>query len=217
MQGCLRFVAVAVMEEEEAARRARRRAVLLRIRSLLRERNVVSSQSLPTDQEDSVWYKIYATQDTHAFISVVSVPPAAFALLLEKFEQYYIVKSGPGKRGRPPRVTHKHAVLALLLHFYTHATEHKTLVEVFAFVPSTLSRVLANAERALSKALLELPDAAVRWPSMATQKRWASLSNEHEPLVDGVFAFVDGKNFPVQQPSDADRQNAMYNGESFIY
>ncbi|ETV63510.1 hypothetical protein H257_19566, partial [Aphanomyces astaci] len=33
-----------------------------------------------------------------------------------------------------------------------------------------------------------------------------------EPLIDGVFSFVDGKNLRMQEPSSTDLQNAMYNG-----
>jgi hypothetical protein len=32
------------------------------------------------------------------------------------------------------------------------------------------------------------------------------------PLVSNRFGYVDGKNLPVQEPTDVDLQNAMYNG-----
>lgn len=198
--------------EESRHDQALFRAILLRMRSLLRVRNVVSSTSLPVDQEQSVWYTIYSNRDESTFIQVVSIPPSSFDRLLSAFDRFYVVKSGPGKRGRPCRIVFKHAVLALLLHYYTHATEQKTLVELFAVSPSTFSRVLKNAEIALSKALRVIPESFVQWPSIPIQQRWAELTNEREPLVEGVFGFVDGKNFRVQQPSDADLQNAMYNG-----
>jgi len=206
------LLALRAIQDQRERQRQCQRAILLRIRSSLRERNFIRSISLPCDQEQSAWYHIYSTRDVSTFISVVSIPPREFDDLLNSFAHYYIVKSGPGKRGRPPRVVAKHAVLALLLHYYTHATEHKTLCELFAVPPSTLSRVLSNAEVALGEALNVISDAAVKWPSIPLQQRWAQLTNEREPLVEGVFAFVDGKNFRVQQPSDADLQNAMYNG-----
>ena len=31
-------------------------------------------------------------------------------------------------------------------------------------------------------------------------------------LVEGRFGFIDGKNYSVETPSNADLQNAMYNG-----
>ncbi|KAF0712318.1 hypothetical protein As57867_004857, partial [Aphanomyces stellatus] len=113
------------------------------------------------------------------------------------------VLSGPGRRGRPPRILHKHAVLAMVLHFYTAAVEHKTLQELFGVPPTTFSRVMSNAEEALERSLRRMPDAAVRWPSVQQQQRWSELTNAKEPLVEGVFAFVDGKNYRVQAPSNA--------------
>ncbi|KAG9417125.1 hypothetical protein AC1031_001516 [Aphanomyces cochlioides] len=100
----------------------------------------------------------------------------------------------------------------MLLHFYTAAVEPKTLQELFAIPPSTFSRIINKAEHALSRALDKLPQSAVKWPSKATQRYWASKSNAREPLVTGVFAFADGKNLRAQQPSHTELQNAQYNG-----
>ncbi|KAF0685317.1 Aste57867_22762 [Aphanomyces stellatus] len=68
------------------------------------------------------------------------------------------------------------------------------------------------AEDALDRALRRLPYAAVKWPSKTTQEDWAKLTNAKEPLVHGVFGFVDGKKYRVQRPSNVDLQNAQYNG-----
>ncbi|EGZ19629.1 hypothetical protein PHYSODRAFT_429323, partial [Phytophthora sojae] len=40
----------------------------------------------------------------------------------------------------------------------------------------------------------------------------AKLVEAREPLLKHTFGFIDGKNLRVQQPSNADLQNAMYNG-----
>ena len=93
-------------------------------------------------------------------------------------------------------------------------TEAKTMCELFAVPPATFSRILSNSEEALSIALREIPDAGIRWPSFEQQEQWADATEAREPRVKGVFAFVDGKNLPVQQPSSSDLQNAFYNGES---
>lgn len=178
----------------------------------MRVRNVISSASLPRDARDSVWYRIYQERDNATFISTTSLDADAFDFLLLNFSKYYVVKSGRGKGGRPPRLVHKHAVLACLLHFYSSAVELKTLSEVFAVVPSTLSVILRKAELALEKALGTIDDARICFPSKETQMRWASATNEKEPSVEGVFGFADGKNLRVQEPTEIDLQNAMYNG-----
>ncbi|RHZ14020.1 hypothetical protein DYB26_014329 [Aphanomyces astaci] len=130
---------------------------------------------------------MYATRDPASFISTVSLPPHAFDSLLVLFSGEYEQPSRRGKGGRPPRVVHVHAVLALVLHFYTAAVEQKTLQELFALTPNTCARTLRKGEEALALSLAACPDAAVKWPSKATQARWAAMSNLREPL-DGYTA-----------------------------
>ncbi|KAG6948488.1 hypothetical protein JG688_00015066 [Phytophthora aleatoria] len=86
---------------------------------------------------------MYASRDRGSFIAVVSIDPDVFDCLLQEFSWCYTVKSGLGKRGRPPEFNFRHAVLACVLHFYTAAVESKTLCELFGVPPATLSRVLA--------------------------------------------------------------------------
>ncbi|ETW03260.1 hypothetical protein H310_05656 [Aphanomyces invadans] len=100
----------------------------------------------------------------------------------------------------------------IVLHFYTAAVELKTLQELFGVASTTLSQLLRKGEDALLRALKCLPAARILWPSKTNQQYWALKSQEREPLVSGVFGFVDGKNLRVQEPSCADLQNAHYNG-----
>lgn len=155
--------------EEEERRQKLLWCYYVRRRSMLRVRNVISSASLPRDARDSVWYRIYQERDNSTFISTTSLDADAFDFLLLNFSKYYVVKSGRGKGGRPPRLVHKHAVLACLLHFYSSTVELKTLSEVFAVVPSTLSVILRKAELALEKALGTIDDARICFPSKETQ------------------------------------------------
>ncbi|KAG6948915.1 hypothetical protein JG688_00014871 [Phytophthora aleatoria] len=84
---------------------------------------------------------MYASRDRGSFIAVVSIDPDSFDYLREAFSRCYTVKSGMGKRGRPPKFIFKHAVLACLLHFCMAAVESKTLCELFGVPPATLSHV----------------------------------------------------------------------------
>ncbi|EPZ35469.1 hypothetical protein ROZALSC1DRAFT_28416 [Rozella allomycis CSF55] len=65
---------------------------------------------------------------------------------------------------------------------------------------------------ALRKAINMIPEAAIRWPTLQEQYLWASKVTAKEPLVGNKWGFVDGKNFRVEKPADANTQNAMYNG-----
>ncbi|ETV66262.1 hypothetical protein H257_17231 [Aphanomyces astaci] len=205
-------IAAALLLCRMRRRRRQKRLLLMRLGGSLRERRAIESRALIKDQSDAAWYTMYESRSIPSFIATVSIPPDDFDDLLRVISVHYTVCSGPGCRGRPPRVQQKHAVLAMLLDYYTAAVEHKTLQELFGVSPTTFSRVLRRAEVALDRALSRMQDAAVRWPSKALQRDWAVLTNAKEPLVEGVFAFVDGKNYRVQSPSNADLQNAHYNG-----
>ncbi|ETV90189.1 hypothetical protein H310_14987 [Aphanomyces invadans] len=91
---------------------------------------------------------------------------------------------------------HTHAVLAIVLHFYTAAVELKTLQELFGVASTTLSRLLRKGEDALSRALKCLPAARILWPSKTKQQYWALKSQEwwlHSVFVTGVLCFgLDG-------------------------
>lgn len=178
---------------------------------MIRERNYLTSEAL-IEPAASPWYSLYASRDRGSFINMVSIDPEAFDFLCTVFSRHYIVLSGPGKRGRPSRLVHKHAVLACLLHFYSAEIRAKSLCALFGIPPATLSRVLSNAEQALSKSLREISDARIRWPSFAEQQHWAELCQAKEPLIRGCFGVADGLNLPVQEPTNSDIQNALYNG-----
>ena len=96
--------------------------------------------------------------------------------------------------------------------FYTATIEYKSLCGHFGIPPSTLSRTLRKAEAALLLTLKRIPEALIVWPSMNLQRFWSSCVTRKEPLLKKKFGFIDGKNYRVQKPGDAELQNAQYNG-----
>ncbi|KAJ8571386.1 hypothetical protein ON010_g5448 [Phytophthora cinnamomi] len=98
--------------------------------------------------------------------------------------------------GAPRKLRHYHQILGLVLCFYVGSMEQSSLCMMFGAPPSTISRTLRHAEKALAGAL----------------DGYAPLVEAREPLLKHTFGFIDGKNFKVQQPSNADLQNAMGNG-----
>lgn len=83
---------------------------------------------------------------------------------------------------------------------------------IFGVPPSTLSRILQEAEKALARALVGFPLARITRPSLDRQKACAELIARRQPLLRYSWGFTDGKNFKVLQPSNPDVQNAHYNG-----
>ncbi|CAD6939796.1 unnamed protein product [Tilletia laevis] len=53
---------------------------------------------------------------------------------------------------------------------------------------------------------------AIKWPTAAIMADMAAAVRAREPLLEGVFGFVDGLNLRIYQPSNLDEQNAYYNG-----
>ncbi|KAG3015115.1 hypothetical protein PC120_g12337 [Phytophthora cactorum] len=77
---------------------------------------------------------------------------------------------------------------------------------------SASHQLLHRAEEALAKVLNGYAPARIYWPSPARKVELAKLVQSREPLLTHTFGFIDGKNLKVQQPSNADLQNSMYNG-----
>ncbi|ETP40707.1 hypothetical protein F442_12028 [Phytophthora nicotianae P10297] len=137
--------------------------------------------------------------------------PAVFAQLLSRFSQFYTIPPA-SSRGRPPKPQYLHQVLGLVLCYYTGSMENSTLSLLFGVPPSTLARTLKKAENALAAALKGYSPARIAWPSPARQVELAGLVESREPLLKHTFGFIDGKNLRVKEPSNADLQNAIYNG-----
>ncbi|KAJ2990585.1 hypothetical protein HDV02_004274 [Globomyces sp. JEL0801] len=125
---------------------------------------------------------------------------------------YFKYKFHTEKGGRPARLPVTHTVLAMVLTFYVDPISHKRCCELFGIPRSTQSRIFRRAEIALGRALQDMVDARISWPTLGQQTEFAKLINYKEPLIENKFGFIDGKNYTVQAPSNADQQNAMYNG-----
>ncbi|KAJ3099147.1 hypothetical protein HDU97_003445 [Phlyctochytrium planicorne] len=169
-----------------------------------------------SDPATMAWHRLYESGLEEAgvagFVQATGLDRPTFDMLLDRFGIHYEVSSGPGQSGRPRKLQEKSTVLGLLMHYYAGTMEHHTLCTMFCIPPATLSRYLSDAETAIHSALSEIKDAQIRWPSVTEQSQWAQWVNAKERHVKRRWGFIDGKNFPVQEPSVADIQNAFYNG-----
>jgi hypothetical protein len=177
----------------------------------LRTQNLLSSRCVCLPNQ-SQWNHFYKNADDADFISVMGLPRSTFEEVAAQFGRFYTVRSGLGKSGRPARLQDVRAVLAMLLQFYNGTMQQKRLCLLFGVPTSTQSRILRKAEDALLKCLPHMHDARIAWPDIGQQREWATLISAKEPLVQNKFGFVDGKNLRVQEPTQAERQNAYYNG-----
>ena len=178
---------------------------------MTRERNKLTTASL-VDPSKSAWAKLYEEKVDAAFINITSLDVVSFEALLQEFSKHYQVAWNLGKGGRPCKLVEKHQVLGLLLAFYCDSGSHKSLCLTFGVPPSTLSDNLSKAEVALDLSLLQLHEARIVWPTLQQQVEWGRMVQTKYRLLYGRWGWIDGKNHKVQQPSNAELQNAMYNG-----
>ena len=148
-------------------------ARLLKLRMSVKARHFLHSNALLQCVVQAPWYVMYRNGSDSDFISAISLTRDSFELLLSRFKLFYVFQSGPGMKGRPPRVKDHHCVLSLLLHTYCSPAENKTWSEMFGISPGTLSRTLVKAELALLATLNHLPKAKIEWPSLNDQIRKA--------------------------------------------
>lgn len=164
----------------------------------------------------------------------------AFEELLKRFTTFCPIKQGRRQDGRPPKFQYHHQVLGLLLRFYACSDNQSALCLVFGAPPAMIPKTPNTAERALVRALSNFHPARIAWPSPHRQVELAWLVEAREPLLLPTFVFIDGKNYrvrdvyvicvcierltptltptlnvrhpQVQQPSQQDLRNALYNG-----
>ncbi|ETN02259.1 hypothetical protein PPTG_16507 [Phytophthora nicotianae INRA-310] len=179
-------------------------------RIAMRSRHYLTTKCLDPPSE-SAWMILYKYGNDVNFLNATSLTRPTFNQLLRRFSRFYFIPRH-NARGRPPKLRHHHQVLGLLLSFYVGSMEQTTLCLVFGVPPSTLSRTLRRGERALASTLKGYAPARISWPSPSRQVELAMLVEAREPLLQHTFGFIDGKNLRVQQPSNSDLQNAMYNG-----
>ncbi|KAE8976750.1 hypothetical protein PR003_g14381 [Phytophthora rubi] len=210
----LLVLASTFLEQDEELHDARREVYRALVEEAwkiaMRSRHYLTTQCLDTPS-DSAWMMVYKYGSDVNFLNTTSLTRSAFNQLLRRFSRFYYIPRHT-TRGRPTKLKHHHQVLGLVLCFYVGSMEQSSLCMLFGAPPSTLSRTLARAEGALAQALSGYAPARTSWPSPARQAELAKLVEAREPLLQHTFGFIDGKNFRVQQPSNADLQNAMYNG-----
>ena len=185
--------------------------VLLNLKSKIRLRNVLTTQCLITPDK-SEWHQLYKFGSDENLISALSLNRYGFSKLLTVFSKFYTVLSGPGRKGRTPKLVDKSMILGMILTWYSDTLSYKSICRLFGMPPATVSRYVTKSEIALLKAVRSINEAKICWPSKADQIRMGKLVEKKHPLIKGRWCFIDGKNLPVQKPTAVDLQNAMYNG-----
>ncbi|KAJ7195965.1 hypothetical protein GGX14DRAFT_403699 [Mycena pura] len=186
------------------------------------------SQLLPNPRTDTPWQALYASRSDRAFITTMGFDTTTFDYIIDNGfgAAWYatpIPRTDVSMVGDPRpwrRSLDAAGALGLVLHFLNSTMREISLQQIFALIPSTVSRYLSFALDILLGILRRMPDAAIRWPSTVDEFQ---LYNDsivvRHPRLTGAFAAIDGLALPLQTADDEELENATYNGwrsEHFI-
>jgi len=175
---------------------------------------------LPNPRIGTPWIRLYQNYEDRAFITTMGVDTSTFRTILEAgFGRLWHTLPIP----RPDMRTAIHpragkrsldaaGGLGLVLHWLSSTMRQVSLQQIFALVPSTVSRYLNFALSILLKVLRQMPDAAITWPRGDEFLELSGYVAMRHPLLQGVFGSIDGLNLPCQVSSDVEMENATYNG-----
>jgi hypothetical protein len=175
---------------------------------------------LPNPRIGTPWIRLYDRHEDRAFITTMGVDTSTFhALLAAGFGHLWYTR--PITRPDHQAAIHPRAGrrsldaaggLGLVLHWLSSTMRQISLQQIFALIPSTVSRYLRFALSILLEVLRGMPSATITWPRGDEFLELSGYVSMRHPLLHGVFGSVDGLNLPCQVSSDVEMENATYNG-----
>ena len=195
-------------ERHRAERRRERRLYLVR------------GDLLKTAREGTPWQVLNSSKNDRAFITTMGFDVATFDLILSSgFEERW--NSMPIPRADAPstaaprlsrRSLDARGALGLILHHLNSTMHDVSLCEIFALIPSTVTRYIQFSLQILLITLREMHITRVEWPQGDEfQEHNARICVRH-PLLTGAFGSMDGLNLPAQQSREQEIENATFNG-----
>lgn len=186
------------------------------------------AQLLPNPHINTPWVRLRQSRNDRAFITTMGFNVAAFEIIVAEgfgYEWYASPiprgdtdQEGASRPGR--RSLDAEGALGLVLHYLNSTMREISLQQIFALIPTTVSRYLRFGMSILHRTLRRLADARITWlRDLQEFEAHNELICRRHPLLTGAFASIDGLNLPVQTLEDLDIENATYNGwlsEHFI-
>ncbi|KIP10780.1 hypothetical protein PHLGIDRAFT_65051 [Phlebiopsis gigantea 11061_1 CR5-6] len=201
-------------EQARLLRNARRRRTYL-----------TRPELLPNPRSDTPWQALYSSHNDRAFITTMGVDNETFHYLLESgfsfaWDTTAIPRTDTDTHGQPRiggRSLDAAGALGLYLHYISSTMTDTGLGEVFAIIPSTISRYIQFSRALLLATLRNLPEGAVRYPRDFGDGRnefdaHSELVQERHPRLVGAIGTMDGLNLPLGASSDSNLENATYSG-----
>lgn len=175
---------------------------------------------LPDPRRDTPWQVLYAGQNDRAFITTMGFDVASFNSILDQgFQRLWNSLAIPRRETHAesqPRLGRRsldaEGALGLILHYVNSTMLDISLVQIFALIPSTVSRYIKFCSLILLLTLRVMEDARIKWLRGDEFQENNDLIVARHPLLDGAFESMDGLNLAVQTSQDQEIENATYNG-----
>ena len=175
---------------------------------------------LQNPRGDTPWQVLYASQSDRAFITTMGFDVATFETLLHSgFELLWNTNRIPrhdAPSRAPPRLGRRSldaaGALGLVLHYLNSTMSEISLQQIFALIPSTVSRYVRFALGCLLEAVKNIPEGGIYWPDGEQMEHDTELICNRHPLLRGAFGSIDGLNLPVSVSSNPEVENATYSG-----
>ncbi|KAJ7226867.1 hypothetical protein GGX14DRAFT_385658 [Mycena pura] len=185
-------------------------------------------QLLPYPRLCSPWQVLYLSGSDRAYITTMGVDVTTFNYILQMgfadlWNSERIPRPDALRAGRTRPGAHSldaSGALGLVLHFLNSTMREISLQQIFALIPSTVSRYITFGMDLLLRVLRTTLKAAITWPATCNKfEEYNNLIIACHPRLTGAFASIDGLNLACQTSHNSKVENATYNGwlcEHFI-
>ncbi|KAH7930088.1 hypothetical protein BV22DRAFT_1001525 [Leucogyrophana mollusca] len=181
---------------------------------------LVRDDLLPNPRLNTPWQVMYDGQNDRAFITTMGFDVASFQCILHAgFAELWCSNPIPRNDTRQmavPRPARRSldpaGALGLVLHYLNSTMREVSLMQIFALIPSTVSRYIRFSLDILLLTLKQLPEGRIHWPDGDEFQENNDLIVARHPLLTGAFGTMDGLNLAVQTSDDQEIENATYNG-----
>ena len=185
------------------------------------QRYLRRSQLLPNPRQNTPWQVLYDSQDDRAFITTMGIDCATFHYVLQngfarRWNTSPIPRADTNPYGAPRRGRRSltaEGALGLVYHYITSAMSDTALQQIFALVPTTLSRYRRFVLEILRDTLRQLPDAKIEWwTSLEECEEDTNLIVARHPHLRGAIGGIEGMDLIMAESDDPGIENATYSG-----
>ncbi|KAJ3927483.1 MAG: hypothetical protein NXY57DRAFT_1050971 [Lentinula lateritia] len=147
-------------------------------------------QLLPNPQIESPWIRLWKGQENRAFITTMGFDVATFRFITPIPRNDVFLSSVPRVEQRSLDAA---GALGLALHYLGLAIHEIQLQQIFAIVPSVLSRYLSFSLHILLSTLWKMREAQIVLPSSIHEfEELSSMMTACHSLLEGAFGSIDG-------------------------